>query len=62
MMSLDEQEASSGDAERVSLVIGDLAVRSRGGAEVNLDSHNGHPSPGRVYGTSNGTPCERLLR
>jgi hypothetical protein len=47
MVSLDEQEASSGDAERVSLVIGNLALRSRGGAQVNLDSHTGHPSPGR---------------
>ena len=43
MMSLDEQEASSSDAERVSLVISDLAMRSRGGAQVNLDSHTGHP-------------------
>jgi hypothetical protein len=48
MMLLDKQETSGGDAERVSLVISDLAMRSRGGAQVNLDSHVGHPSPERV--------------
>jgi hypothetical protein len=47
MMLLDKQETSGGDAERVSLVISDLAMRSRGGAQVNLDSHAGHPSPER---------------
>jgi len=62
MMSLDKQEASSSDAERVSLVISDLAVRSRGGAQVNLDCHSGHPSPGPVAVRATVLRASSLLR
>jgi hypothetical protein len=57
MLSLNEQEAASSDAEGVCLVVGDLALRCRGAAQVDLDSHD-WPSFARVrvFGTRHGTP------
>jgi hypothetical protein len=49
VLTLNEQEAASGDAERVRLVVGHLAVCCRGTAQINLDSHDRHPSHAAGY-------------
>src|SRR5215470_7115169 len=63
MLSLNEQEAASGDAECVCLVVCDLALRCRGAAQVDLDSHD-WPSFARVrvFGTCHGTPLPASFR
>jgi hypothetical protein len=62
MLPLNEQEATSGDAECVCLVVRDLAARYRGAVQVDLDSHD-QPSfaRGAVSSICHATPCSSLL-
>src|SRR5712691_1269218 len=58
VLTLNEQEAASGDAERVRFVVGHLAMCSRGTAHIDLDSHDRHSFVrGRICITCHGTPA-----